>query len=118
MATLTANLTLSGTDLTSDVLNLTVTKALTISKAVEVKRIITSTTAAAIVSASSYTKAWVYVKNIDDTIAMTLVKADSGDEFMALGAEEFAFFPWDTSIDLMVDAASGSPVLEVAIFEV
>jgi len=118
MATLTAKLTLTGTDLTSDVLNITVTKALAISKAVEVKRIITSTTAAAIVSASSYTKAWVYVKNIDDTIAMTLVKAELGDEFMALGAEEFAFFPWSTAVDLYVDAASGSPVLEVAIFEV
>jgi hypothetical protein len=118
MATLTAKLTLTGTDLTSDALNLTVTKALSISKAVEVKRITTSTTAAAIVAASSYTKAWVYVKNIDDTIAMTLVKSEGGDEFMALGAEEFAFFPWSTAIDLYVDAASGNPVLEVAIFEV
>ena len=48
MATLTAKLTLTGTDLTSDVLNLTVTEALAISKAVEIKRITTSTTAAAI----------------------------------------------------------------------
>ena len=118
MATLTAKLTLTGTDLTSDALNLTVTKALSISKAVEVKRITTATTAAAIVDKDDYTKAWVYVKNIDDTIAMTLVKANGGDEFMALEAGEFAFFPWSTSIDLMVDAASGSPVLEVAIFEV
>jgi len=118
MATLTAKLTLSGSHLTSDNLNISVSDVLSISKAVEIKRITTTTTAAAIVTASAYTKAWVYVKNMDKAIAMTLVKADGGDVFMDLGPGEFAFFPWSTLIDLFVDAASGTPVLEVAIFEV
>lgn len=118
MATLTAKLTLTGNNLTSDSLNLSVSDIITVSKAVEIKRITTGTTAAAIVAASAYTKAWVFVKNMDTSIAMTLVKADSGDVFMDLGAGEFAFFPWSTSIDLMVDAASGTPILEVGIFEV
>ena len=118
MGTLAAKLTLSAANLTSDTLNLTVSDLLSISKAVEFKRVTTGATAIAIVTASAYTKVWVYVKNMDDAIAMTLVKADGGDEFMALGAGEFAFFPWSTSIDLFVDAASGTPILEIGIFEV
>jgi len=118
MATLTAKLALTGSDLTSDSLNLNVSDTIAVSKAVEIKRITTSSTAVAIVAASAYSKSWVFVKNLDSTIAMTLVKANDGDIFMALGAGEFAFFPWNTSIDLMVDAASGTPILEVAIFEV
>ena len=39
MATLNAKLTLSSNDLTSDALNMTVSDVLTISKAVELKRI-------------------------------------------------------------------------------
>ena len=66
MATLTAKLTLSSSNLTSDSLNIVVSDTLSISKAVEIKRITTSGTAAAIVTASAYTKAWVYVKNMDD----------------------------------------------------
>jgi|TARA_R110000782_G_scaffold259225_1_gene349488 hypothetical protein len=118
MATLTAKLTLSSSNLTSDSLNIVVSDTLSISKAVEIKRITTSGTAAAIVTASAYTKAWVYVKNMDTAIAMTLVKAEGGDVFMDLGPGEFAFFPWSTLIDLFVDAASGTPTLELAIFEV
>jgi len=118
MATLTAKLTLTGNNLTSDSLNLSVSDIITVSKAVEIKRITTSSTAAAIVAASDYTKAWVFVKNMDTAIAMTLVKAEGGDVFMDLGPGEFAFFPWSTLIDLFVDAASGTPILEVGIFEV
>ena len=118
MATLAAKLTLSGSRLTSDTLNIAVSDTLVISKSVEIKRMTTSTTASVVVQASLYTKAWVYVKNMDTAIAMTLVKAEGGDVFMDLGPEEFAFFPWSTLIDLFVDAASGTPILEVGIFEV
>ena len=48
---------------------------------------------------------------------------DQGDEALdttqiSLAAGEFAFFPWDSTVDLVADAASGTPVLEVGIFEV
>ena len=118
MATLSAKITLSSTDLTSDALNMTVTDAITISKAVELKRITLSTTAASIVAAASYTKAFVFVKNMDTAISIKLVKSEGGDEFMDLGPGEFGFFPWSTAIDLKADAASGTPILEVGIFEV
>ena len=48
---------------------------------------------------------------------MTIEKADGGDEYMTLGAGEFAFFPWASTVDLAVDAAQGSPVLEVRIYQ-
>ena len=48
---------------------------------------------------------------------MTIEKADGGDEYMTLGAKEFAFFPWAAAVDLAVDAASGTPTLEVRIYQ-
>ena len=38
-------------------------------------------------------------------------------EYMTLGAGEFAFFPWASTVDLASAAATGSPVLEVRIFQ-
>ena len=75
MATLSAKITLSSTDLTSDALNMTVSDAITVSKAVELKRITLSTTSVTIVGAASYTKAFVFVKNIDTAININLVKS-------------------------------------------
>ena len=49
----------------------------------------------------------------DDTIPQNT----EGDEYMTLGAGEFAFFPWASTVDLAVDAAQGSPVLEVRIYQ-
>ena len=118
MATLTAKLTLSGTDLTSDALNMTVSDLITVEKNVEFKRMILSTTAINIVAGGLFTKAFVYVKNIDSAIDINLVKAEGGDHYMTLGPGEFGFFPWATVVDLAADAASGTPVLEVGIFEV
>tara|TARA_R100000234_G_C4921094_1_gene144182 strand:- start:299 stop:661 length:363 start_codon:yes stop_codon:yes gene_type:complete len=119
MATLTPTLTLVSTDLTSEALNLSVTDSLTISKAVQFKRIATSTTSTSFAAAADYTKSYVYLKNTSSNSSeiITIEKADSGDEYMFLGAGEFAFFPWASSVDLFADAASGTPVLEVAIFE-
>ena len=48
---------------------------------------------------------------------MTIEKADGGDEYMTLGAGEFAFFPWASAVDLFADAAQGTPTLEVRIYQ-
>jgi len=119
MATLTPTLTLASTDLTSETLSLFVTDSLTISKAVQFKRIATSTTSTSFAAAASYTKSYVYLKNTSATAneIITIEKANNGDEYMLLGAGEFAFFPWASTVDLFADAATGTPVLEVAIFE-
>ena len=36
---------------------------------------------------------------------------------MFLGAGEWAFFPWSSSVDLFADAAQGTPVLEILVFQ-
>jgi hypothetical protein len=118
MGTLNAKLVLTGNDLTSDALNMTVNDVITVSKNVEFKRITISTTASNIVAGGLYTKSFVYVKNIDAAIDINLVKSEGGDHYMTLGPGEFGFFPWATLVDLAADAASGTPVLEVGIFEV
>ena len=43
--------------------------------------------------------------------------ATSAEDFMSLGAGEFAFFQWAADEDLNYDADSGTPVLEVMVFE-
>ena len=119
MTTLTPTLTLTSTDLLSDSLSINVTDALTITKAAELKRIVTSTTSSSIAVAASYTKAYVYLKNMSTTAneIITIEKAEGGDEYLFLGAGEFAFFPWASIVDLFADAATGTPILEVGIFE-
>ena len=117
MATLTAKLTLTSADLTSDALSFSETDTLAVLGAISQRRVVLSTTASAIVTAASYTKAYVFVKNLDTAIVIALVKANGGDEYMSLAAGEWAFFPWSTAVDLMADAASGTPALEVLIFQ-
>ena len=90
--------------------------SLTISgDAVGISRVATSTSDLTVLSAATYGKSYVYLKNIDGTIAMNI---DFGSTLgMTLAAGEFAFFPWDSSQNIVVLAASGAPILEYALFE-
>ena len=120
MATLTPTLTLASTDLSSgEALNVSVTDSLSVLGQAVQQRIATSTTSTAFAEAANYTKSYVFVMNTSTTAAeiITIEKADSGDEYMFLGAGEFAFFPWAASVDLFADAAQGTPVLEVRIYQ-
>ena len=116
MATLTPTLTLASTDLTSETLNLSVTDSLTISKAVKFSRVTTSSSGdTTILANATYTKSYVYLKNLDSSI---VINVDFGSQIaIALGGGEFAFFPWESAADVVVRAASGSPKLEFAAFE-
>ena len=119
MATLTPTLTLASSDMNGDVLNLSVTDSLEILGQVTTKQVATSTSSAIFATAANYTKSYVYLKNLTSTAAeiITIEKADGGDEYMTLGAGEFAFFPWASSVDLFADAAQGTPTLEVRIYQ-
>lgn len=127
MGTLTTKLTLSSSNLTSDSLNLALSKILTVAGDVRLYKTVTSATKATLLAAASYGKSYVYLKNMDDSIVISIgmdteaddtVDNDATDIFMTLGAGEFAFFPWAGTYDLHVDAASGTPTLEVGVFEV
>ena len=120
MATLTAKLTLSSTTATSDSLNLSVSEVLTFSNDVIQKRIATSTTAAVFLAASDYGKSYVYLKNLSGTAAerIDIRATTTGTDIMQIAAGEWTFFPWAGSHDLAYDAASGTPVLEIMLWEV
>ena len=108
MGTLTTKLTLTGSNLTSDILSMSLSKVLTVAGDVKLSRVATSATKANLLLAASFGKSYVYLKNLDASIVII---------FMTLGAGEFAFFPWAATYNLHVDAASGTPTLEVGVFE-
>ena len=134
MATLTPTLTLVSTDVFTDSLNLSVTDSLSVlgvskrfTVVVDSSETELYTDGNLILAAADYTKSYVYFKNKSSTAAeiITLGVADndgSGDDAlettnMSLGAGEFAFYPWDSSLDIVADAASGTPVLDVMVFQ-
>ena len=116
MATLTPTLTLASTDVASDEINFTVTDTLTISnKVIAPSRVITSTGDLTLFASGSYSRSYVYLKNMDDAIAMDIDFGSTAS--FNIRAGEFAFFPWHASQNIVVAADSGTPVLEYAIFE-
>lgn len=126
MATLTPTLTLVSTDALTDSLNLSVTDSLSILGQSKRLTHVCSATKANLLLAADYTKSYVYLKNNDtsiiihigmDTQADDSIDDDATDLFMQLGPGEFAFFPWSATYNLHVDAASGTPTLEIMIFQ-
>jgi hypothetical protein len=121
MGLLTAKLTLTSKNATSDALNLVSSDELLFSKDVIQKRIITSTTAAKFLEADDYGKCYVYLRNLSTTPAEIIhirTGATDSANIHDIGAEEFIFFSWSGDEDLNYDAASGTPVLEMYVFEV
>ena len=116
MATLTPTLTITSNDATVDQVAFTVTDSLNITKAViGPSKVALSTGDLTLLAAASYTKAYVYLRNTDDTIAMDI---DFGTTLsIQLAAGEFAFFPWESSQNVLAKSASGTPYLEYAVFE-
>ena len=116
MATLTPTLTLTSTDVTTDQLAFSVTDSLNITgKVISPSRVVTSTGDLTLFASSSYSRSYVYLKNMDDTIAMDVDFGSTASFNIRPG--EFAFFPWHASQNVVVAADSGTPVLEYAIFE-
>ena len=131
MATLTPTLTLASTDISaSETLNLTWTDALTVDGPVITKRMAidsSSTDVGAdntIFANTDYTISYVLLYNTSSagsgeiiTIGTAAADAALTAENMSLKPGEFAFFPWDSSVDLCADASSGAPVIEARIYQ-
>ena len=121
MATLTVKLGLISTNMTSDSLNINVTDTLTSANDVVQKRFATSTTAAKFLEADDYGKCYVYLKNLSAVAAEKIyirTGATDSANIHELAAGEFIFFSWAGDEDLNYDADSGTPVLEMLLFEV
>ena len=135
MATLTPTLTLASTDISaSETLNLTLTDTLSVLGPVQTKRVTIASASTelltdnTVLTAASYSKSYVLLYNTStatsgEIITTGLASNDgSGDEALdsvdlSLSPGEFAFFPWESSQNIMADASSGSPVLEIRIFQ-
>ena len=133
MGTLTSKLTLSASNLTSDFININLTKALSVAGEVHIIRKTLDSTETElfenqnILDASEFNKSYVLLHNTStadaEIITLGLTDNDNADDNaleateIELGAGEFAFFPWNASRDMAADAASGTPVLEIMIFE-
>ena len=82
MATLTPTLTLASSDISgTDTLDLSVTDSLSIAGGAINFQVVTSTTGTVFAAAANYSKSYVFLKNLDTSIVMTIEKADGGDEF-------------------------------------
>ena len=75
----------------------------------------TSTSDLTLFASGTYSRSYVYLRNMDDTIAMDIDFGSTASFNLAAG--EFAFFPWHASQNIVVAADSGTPYLEYAIFE-
>jgi len=121
MATLTVKLSLISENATSDKLNLNVMDTLAFSNDVVQKRFATSTTAAKFLEADDYGKSYVYLKNLSTVTAEKIyirTGATDSANIHEIAAGEFIFFSWAGDEDLNYDADSGTPVLEMLLFEV
>ena len=114
--TIKSVLALTSRNVTNDILNLRVDDAIVVLEDVIQKRVVLSTTASLIVAAADFSKSYVFVNNVS-TASITLVKSNNGDEYMHLAPGQWSWFPWSCSVDLMAEAQSGTPTLEVMVFE-
>ena len=115
MATLIPSLTLSCADGTTDLINFSVVDSLNVTQDIVAPSKIKLTTSDLEIGPTTYGKSYVYLKNTDDTIVMDI---DFGTQLsIQLAAGEFAFFPWESSGNILAKSASGTPYLEYAIFE-
>tara|TARA_R110000787_G_scaffold72356_3_gene161393 strand:- start:276 stop:701 length:426 start_codon:yes stop_codon:yes gene_type:complete len=138
MATLTPTLTLASTDISaSETLNLTLTDTLSVLGPVETKRQPIAASATdleatnVILLAASYSKSYVLLYNTSTaasgeiiTVGTAVATGGTNDEGllatasqMSLAPGEWAFFPWESDINLAADATTGTPVLEIRVFQ-
>ena len=131
MATLTPTLTLTSTDLFPDEsLNLNLTDSLEVLGPVTTKRIVLESGASNLQTqiallASGSTKSYVLLYNTSTATSgeiITIGDDTNGDAALEeinleLAPGEFAFFPWNASRDIVADASSGTPTLEVRAYQ-
>ena len=131
MATLTPTLTLTSTDLFPDEsLNLNLLDDLEVLGPVTTKRIVLDSAASDLQTqiallASGSTKSYVLLYNTSTATSgeiITIGDDTNGDAALEeinleLAPGEFAFFPWNASRDIVADASSGTPTLEIRAYQ-
>ena len=126
MATVTTKLTLSSSDLTSQILSLSLSKAITASHTTGLARTKVGQTAVHANAAILYTAddyaatAYIYIKNIDTTATNYIYVYDattSGNpEILKLAGGEFAFLPTKADMGLKAFGTNATSVVEWMVF--
>ncbi len=114
MATLTTALTITSTDNTTDVLQLSVTDSLTTGNpSAQIARTSVATAGQFnVLTAGDNTGiTYVYLKNMDAT-NIIVIKIDDATTFMDLGPGEFAFLPVKGGVGLEATADTDACILE------
>ena len=132
MATLNTNLTLTSTDLFPDEsLSLQLTDSLDVLGPVTTKRVVVDSASSnvtadnLILKASAMTKSYVLLFNTSTATSGEIITLGFDSDTAAgldtvnleLAPGEFAFFPWNASRDIVADASSGTPTLEVRAYQ-
>ena len=124
MATVNATLNIAAAGIASIPVNINVKQGITMVGDLNISKVTMTDASQVIAAASTYTSAWIFVKNTSSTAAehVQIGTNNAADNSMVsvdfdLQDGEWAWFPWNSTVDLHARAASGSPVLEVMIFE-
>tara|TARA_R100000353_G_C6507342_1_gene195717 strand:+ start:338 stop:709 length:372 start_codon:yes stop_codon:yes gene_type:complete len=120
MATLTSTITLSSTDVSSDSLNLSVSKSLTTTNPAQgPSRVSVAVSATEVLYADSGSagSVYFYIKNCNTSGTGSIdLRNDAGNTFGTLDPGEFAFFPADTDEGVEVFGMNEAVVVEYAYF--
>tara|TARA_R110001592_G_scaffold125649_1_gene335889 strand:- start:1645 stop:2022 length:378 start_codon:yes stop_codon:yes gene_type:complete len=124
MATLNTTINLNASGVSSIPVSLSVQMTATLTGGLDAQRFTMADASRVIASNSSYGSSLVFVKNLSTVAAqhIQIGTNNANDNAMVsvdfdLQDGEWAFFPWNGTVDLEARAVSGTPVLEVIIFE-
>lgn len=114
MASLTAKLQLSGSNLTSDALSISVTDVLTVTNpTIPVARLSIATGSYQSLIASNAAHSYVYIKNISGTASTDYVELKFGATLIAkLRVGEYLFLPLTSALAITAQATGNACIME------
>ena len=119
MGTITTTLTITGSNILSDTLNLSVTNALKpVTLPLEFARVSVLHTAPTILQEASTGIYYLYVKNIGTTGNRAVdIRIADDSVFASLAKDEFCFIPMKNNVGIELLALLGTEVVEYAYFK-
>jgi|DEB0MinimDraft_6_1074348.scaffolds.fasta_scaffold60572_2 hypothetical protein len=82
------------------------------------KVLLTADTGKLIFEANEYGRSFLYIKNINSGDFINIEDSGSTTIYASLAKAEFAFIPWNGTVDLYAKSIAANGVIEVGIFEV
>ncbi len=124
MATVNATVNISGSGIASIPININAKQGITMVGDLNIRKITMTDNSQLIAAAADYTSSFIYVKNTSSPANehIEIGTNNAADNSMVtvdfdLQDGEWAWFPWNSTVDLHARRTNGSPVLEIMIFE-